>query len=100
MGFRYRRAAPALILALLLGLLAGPAAQAETESLFFPITGHNLSDEQGFLSFWRDHDGERERPCGRRSTPKGGPKAEPNAASRIGPKVARRVARKAGQKGG
>jgi lipoprotein-anchoring transpeptidase ErfK/SrfK len=59
MEFRYRRAAPTLLLALLLGLLAAPAAQAQTESLFFPVTGHNLSDDQGFLRFWRDHDGER-----------------------------------------
>src|SRR5262245_1789200 len=59
MGFRYRRAVPALILALLLSLLAAPAIHAQDGPIYFPFTGHNLTDDQGFLGFWRSHDGER-----------------------------------------
>jgi lipoprotein-anchoring transpeptidase ErfK/SrfK len=59
MGFRNRRAVPALILTVLIGLLAMPAAYAQEGPLYFPITGHSLADDQGFLSFWRAHDGER-----------------------------------------
>jgi lipoprotein-anchoring transpeptidase ErfK/SrfK len=55
MGFRNRRA----VLALVLTLLAMPAAYAQESPLYFPVTGHSLADDQGFLSFWRAHDGER-----------------------------------------
>ncbi len=53
-----------LLALLLLGLLiaqviAVPLAQAQATALYFPATGHHLTDEQGFLSFWRAHDGER-----------------------------------------
>src|SRR5262245_14397424 len=59
MGFRNRRAVPALVLTILLSLLAAPAARAQDGPLYFPITGHHLTDDQGFLGFWRAHDGER-----------------------------------------
>jgi lipoprotein-anchoring transpeptidase ErfK/SrfK len=52
-------AAYCLALALLLGLMTTPAAQAQPSALYFPSTGHHLTDTQGFLSFWRAHDGER-----------------------------------------
>jgi lipoprotein-anchoring transpeptidase ErfK/SrfK len=51
------RAALAL-LALLIGLSLAPIAHAEG-ALYFPATGHHLTDDQGFLGFWRAHDGER-----------------------------------------
>jgi len=51
--------ASSVLLALLLVLLAAPAARAQSSALYFPATGHHLTDEQGLLSFWRAHDGER-----------------------------------------
>src|SRR5262245_7891560 len=54
-----------LLVLLLLGLLlaravgAIPHAHAQSSALYFPATGHHLTDNQGFLSFWREHDGER-----------------------------------------
>jgi lipoprotein-anchoring transpeptidase ErfK/SrfK len=59
MGFRNRRAFPALILLVLLSLLAAPTARAQDGPLYFPFTGHHLTDDQDFLGFWRAHDGER-----------------------------------------
>jgi lipoprotein-anchoring transpeptidase ErfK/SrfK len=55
---------PALLLALLLIVLVAPTAiaplaRAQSSALYFPATGHHLTDNQGFLSFWRAHDGER-----------------------------------------
>ncbi len=55
---------PAILLALLLIVLAAPAtmsplARAQSSALYFPATGHHLTDNQGFLGFWRAHDGER-----------------------------------------
>jgi lipoprotein-anchoring transpeptidase ErfK/SrfK len=44
---------------MLLSLLAAPAARAQDGPLYFPVTGHHLTDDQGFLGFWRAHDGER-----------------------------------------
>jgi len=54
-----RRARVALGLALLLSLLPAAFARAQSGPLYFPATGHYLTDDQGFLSFWRAHDGER-----------------------------------------
>jgi lipoprotein-anchoring transpeptidase ErfK/SrfK len=59
MRFRSDRTARYLALALLLGLVATPIARAQAGALYFPATGHHLTDDQGFLSFWRAHDGER-----------------------------------------
>jgi lipoprotein-anchoring transpeptidase ErfK/SrfK len=55
----YRRASATLALALLLSLLPTSFARAQGGPLYFPATGHYLTDDQGFLSFWRAHDGER-----------------------------------------
>jgi lipoprotein-anchoring transpeptidase ErfK/SrfK len=44
---------------MLLSLLAAPAARAQDGPLYFPVTGHHLTDDQGFLGFWLAHDGER-----------------------------------------
>jgi lipoprotein-anchoring transpeptidase ErfK/SrfK len=43
----------------LLALSAVTVARAQAAALYFPATGHHLTDEHGFLSFWRAHDGER-----------------------------------------
>ena len=59
MGFRNHRAVTALIVALLLSLLAVPITRAQAGPLYFPFTGHHLTDDQGFLGFWSFHDGER-----------------------------------------
>jgi lipoprotein-anchoring transpeptidase ErfK/SrfK len=59
MGFRYRRAVLALIVAALLGFVAAPGARAQDGPLYFPFTGHHLTDDQGFLGFWRAHGAER-----------------------------------------
>jgi len=52
-----------VIVGLLIGLLllaqAAPTARAQSGALYFPATGHLLTDDQGLLSFWRAHDGER-----------------------------------------
>jgi lipoprotein-anchoring transpeptidase ErfK/SrfK len=53
------RTALVLIPMLILGLLAMPVAHAQDGPLYFPVTGHHLTDDQGFLGFWRAHDGER-----------------------------------------
>jgi lipoprotein-anchoring transpeptidase ErfK/SrfK len=59
MGYRYRRAVPTLIVAIFLSLLAAPVTRAQDSPLYFPVTGHHLTDDQGFLGFWRFHGGER-----------------------------------------
>jgi glucose/arabinose dehydrogenase len=49
-----------LLLALLVAPLAAvarPARGAAAESIYFPETGLTLSDEHGFLSYWRAHGG-------------------------------------------
>ena len=59
MMIRPRRAIAGLLMALLLLAQAVPIARAQSGPLYFPATGHFLTDDQGFLSFWRAHDGER-----------------------------------------
>jgi lipoprotein-anchoring transpeptidase ErfK/SrfK len=59
MLIRPRRAITALLMALLLLAQAAPLARAQSGPLYFPATGHFLTDDQGMLSFWRAHDGER-----------------------------------------
>lgn len=59
MKFATSRAGISLILALMLALLGALAAHAQSSGLYSPSTGHHITDAQGFLSFWRDHDGER-----------------------------------------
>lgn len=49
----------ACALMLVLAALGAPAARAQGGPLYFPATGHHLDDEHGFLTFWREHDGER-----------------------------------------
>ncbi|MBX0326556.1 L,D-transpeptidase [Oscillochloris sp. ZM17-4] len=63
MGFRpSRRFIQACLTSLILGILAGVWAvpqrtRADSAALFFASTGHRLSDEQGFLSYWRSSNG-------------------------------------------
>jgi lipoprotein-anchoring transpeptidase ErfK/SrfK len=57
MMIRPRRAIAGLLVALLLA--QAPAVRAQSGPLYFPATGHFLTDDQGFLSFWSTHDGER-----------------------------------------
>ena len=57
MTYRDVRFAPGMLLAVLLLLISPVAAQAQAPALYFPRTGHHLTDEYGFLSFWRAHDG-------------------------------------------
>ncbi len=59
MMIRPRRAIAGLLIALLLLAQAAPITRAQSSPLYFPTTGHYLTDDQGFLSFWRAHDGER-----------------------------------------
>ena len=59
MMIRPRRAIAGLLMALLLLAQAVPIARAQSGPLYFPATGHFLTDDQGLLSFWRAHDGER-----------------------------------------
>jgi lipoprotein-anchoring transpeptidase ErfK/SrfK len=59
MVYRYRRIVPALIVVVLLSLVAAPVTRAQDGPLYFPFTGHHLTDDQGFLGFWRSHSGER-----------------------------------------
>src|SRR5215213_538099 len=59
MMIRPRRAIAGLLMALLLLAQAVPFARAQSGALYFPATGHFLTDDQGLLSFWRAHDGER-----------------------------------------
>jgi hypothetical protein len=52
----------ACMASLILGLLAGgwalpQATRADEPALFFASTGHRLSDEHGFLSYWRSSNG-------------------------------------------
>ncbi|GIW02643.1 L,D-transpeptidase [Roseiflexus sp.] len=58
-----RHAARLTVLALLIaGLFSSSMAiplYAQAAALYFPRTGHHLTDEHGFLSFWRNHDGPR-----------------------------------------
>ncbi len=49
-----------LLLGILLGIWLIPyVLHADEEALYFDATGHNLTNAQGFLNFWRAHDGER-----------------------------------------
>src|SRR5947207_13752221 len=59
MMFRPRRAVAGLLMTLLLLAQAAPVTRAQGGPLYFPATGHFLTDDQGLLSFWRAHDGER-----------------------------------------
>jgi len=59
MMIRPRRAIAAVLMALLLLAQAAPITRAQSGPLYFPASGHFLTDDQGFLSFWRAHDGER-----------------------------------------
>jgi len=55
-------ARPTIIVPLIVALVATYAAtpaSAQAVALYFPRTGHHLTDEHGFLSFWRSHDGPR-----------------------------------------
>jgi lipoprotein-anchoring transpeptidase ErfK/SrfK len=47
-----------MLAAFVVAALVTPAARAQADGLYFPSTGHHLADEQGFLAFWRAHDGE------------------------------------------
>ncbi len=57
--FYYTKIVAALLLAIVLAAGAAPAAHAEGSPLYFPATGHSLTDEYGFLRFWHEHDGAR-----------------------------------------
>lgn len=63
MGFRMpRRFLQACLASLLLGMIAGlwimPApSRAEDDALFFAATGHRLTNESGFLGYWRASNG-------------------------------------------
>jgi lipoprotein-anchoring transpeptidase ErfK/SrfK len=59
MMIRPRRAVASVLMALLLLTQAAPITRAQSGPLYFPATGHLLTDDQGLLSFWRAHDGER-----------------------------------------
>jgi lipoprotein-anchoring transpeptidase ErfK/SrfK len=59
MTLRLYRAAISLLVALLLIGHTAASARAQSGALYFPATGHHLTDNQGLLSFWRAHDGER-----------------------------------------
>ena len=59
MMIRPRRAIAGLLMALLLLAQAAPITRAQSGPLYFPATSHFLTDDQGLLSFWRAHDGER-----------------------------------------
>lgn len=48
-----------LLLVAVLSPHAATHAYAQANALYFPRTGHHLTDEYGFLSFWRSHDGPR-----------------------------------------
>jgi lipoprotein-anchoring transpeptidase ErfK/SrfK len=49
---------PLMVLLLFASFLV-PRTNAQSSALYFPATGHHLTDAYGFLSFWREHDGER-----------------------------------------
>jgi lipoprotein-anchoring transpeptidase ErfK/SrfK len=59
MKIRPGRVIGGLLMALLLLAQSAPLARAQSSALYFPATGHFLTDDQGLLSFWRAHDGER-----------------------------------------
>jgi lipoprotein-anchoring transpeptidase ErfK/SrfK len=59
MWSRPPRAIGCLALILLLSILTVPLARAQSNALYFPTTGHHLTDNQGFLSFWQAHNGEQ-----------------------------------------
>jgi lipoprotein-anchoring transpeptidase ErfK/SrfK len=48
-----------VIAAALAALLPFRAALAQDAGLYFPASGHTLHDGNGFLTFWREHDGAR-----------------------------------------
>ncbi len=50
------RTVVAIVALLLLGAYLPVRAQS---ALYFPATGHNLTDSEGFLSFWQANNGER-----------------------------------------
>jgi lipoprotein-anchoring transpeptidase ErfK/SrfK len=58
-----RHVARSTIIVLLIVALAttdaATPASAQASALYFPRTGHHLTDDHGFLSFWRNHDGPR-----------------------------------------
>ncbi|MCS6840035.1 MAG: murein L,D-transpeptidase, partial [Roseiflexus sp.] len=58
-----RRAARLILTALLITMVifasAAVPVHAQATALYFPRTGHHVTDEHGFLSFWRSHDGPR-----------------------------------------
>lgn len=58
MMFRPWRVVVSVALALVMVQLGVPAARAQAAALYFPSTGHHLVNDQGFLTFWREHDGE------------------------------------------
>src|SRR5262249_11827667 len=58
MTIRPRRTVAVVLMALVLLAHVTPPAYAQSGPLYFPATGHFLTDDQGFLSFWRVHDGE------------------------------------------
>lgn len=59
MKIRPGRVIASLLLALLLLAQSVPLTRAQSGALYFPATGHFLNDDQGMLSFWRAHTGER-----------------------------------------
>jgi lipoprotein-anchoring transpeptidase ErfK/SrfK len=59
MMIRPRRVIAGLLMALVLLAQSAPITRAQSGPLYFPATGHFLTDDQGLLSFWRAHDGER-----------------------------------------
>ncbi|NJN19443.1 MAG: murein L,D-transpeptidase, partial [Oscillochloris sp.] len=59
-----RRLLRACLISLLLGIAAGlwirpSTSEAETEALYFVSSGHRLTNEYGFLNYWRAGDGSR-----------------------------------------
>src|SRR5690349_7365618 len=59
MKIRPGRVIAGLLMALLLLAQSASPARAQSSALYFPATGHFLTDDQGLLSFWRAHDGGR-----------------------------------------
>src|SRR5215212_4390862 len=55
---RSRHVVVSVALALIAVLLGVPGVQAQGAALYFPSTGHHLTDDLGFLTFWHEHDGE------------------------------------------
>jgi lipoprotein-anchoring transpeptidase ErfK/SrfK len=48
-----------LLAALLAALALAPAARGQVAGAYFPATGHTLTDEHGFLTFYQARDGDR-----------------------------------------